>query len=406
MATELGDELLDILQHIPALENKGNRSFLLKGLPDATKGSIERSDVPLADVYNIVEVARRTGRVRRNGAGEWVPALIIVAENSLVFSEGTEQERKIEWLIDSFAAQAERMRREQEEREHQERKRKEREEQEERERERKERSRQEQEEWEERERERKERSREFNEKLERDFQEFVELLANRRQDRKERRECEPRKLDRGLIFVGFIGFFIGSVLGLFLFLLPIVTIGGLIDNIVIWSLFSAVIAIIFTIVDAVFNQDTLKHIAAASLLWVATVIGIAIGGVIGGTIGGAIGGVIGLYIGSGIGGVIGFGIGFGTGAYINALIGVIIDENTGRSVGVTGGTVIGTVIGMVSGGGVDAISAGTVDAINSEVDAGIIVGTLIGGAIGFGFGMLMGYSSGKEIGAFIERRSS
>ncbi len=95
LSTDFSDKLRDILLGIPALEERDNRTQLLRGLPRGPVSAINRSNALMADINNIIDSAEGWGQLA--DSGEW--ALVIVARNALRFSKGVEHGAKIEALL-------------------------------------------------------------------------------------------------------------------------------------------------------------------------------------------------------------------------------------------------------------------------------------------------------------------
>ncbi len=89
--SDFSEKLLNLLIGIPALHERDNRNWLLRGLPPGPAGAINRPNAPMTDISNIISAAEKLGKI--TDSGEW--ALVVVAQNALHFVEGTSLESKI-----------------------------------------------------------------------------------------------------------------------------------------------------------------------------------------------------------------------------------------------------------------------------------------------------------------------
>src|SRR4051812_48356945 len=98
---EFEDRLLRLLRGVPALQEKGNRTVLLRRLPDAVVSGVPRADAMLADLHAIVSHAMRAGQL--SGGDR---AALLVLENARLFTEGSETDNQLAALASQFPAQA------------------------------------------------------------------------------------------------------------------------------------------------------------------------------------------------------------------------------------------------------------------------------------------------------------
>ncbi len=95
MSSDFSEKLLKLLIDIPALQEHDNRNCLLQGVPSRPAGAINRSNAPMTDISNIISAAEKLGKI--TDSGEW--ALVVVAQNALLFVKGTSLESEITALI-------------------------------------------------------------------------------------------------------------------------------------------------------------------------------------------------------------------------------------------------------------------------------------------------------------------
>src|SRR5262249_28454603 len=72
------DQLLDILQELPATADRKQRSALLFGLPTSLTAQIDRSDTQFADLTNILTTLQTFGQLRD---GRW--AMDVLLHNAM-----------------------------------------------------------------------------------------------------------------------------------------------------------------------------------------------------------------------------------------------------------------------------------------------------------------------------------
>lgn len=100
LSENFGDNLLDILTQISALQNSANRDRLLRGLPSGPVGAILRNDAWQTDLHLIVEAAEGW---RELISGQ--SPLAIIAKNTLPLVEGTQFGQTISAFLTTLAAQ-------------------------------------------------------------------------------------------------------------------------------------------------------------------------------------------------------------------------------------------------------------------------------------------------------------
>lgn len=86
--------LREILLAIPLFNEHENRNQLLEDLPSNAVATINRSNTPVTDLYNITKAAKSWGQL---DSGEW--ALVVVTKNAIPFVKGTQPGRSLEGLL-------------------------------------------------------------------------------------------------------------------------------------------------------------------------------------------------------------------------------------------------------------------------------------------------------------------
>jgi hypothetical protein len=89
------DRLFQALLGVPAFNVPDNRDLLVRRLPGGPVAAIGRSSAKAADLNNIIEAAAAMGQLANSG--EW--ALVIVAQNALDLTRGTEPGQVLEILL-------------------------------------------------------------------------------------------------------------------------------------------------------------------------------------------------------------------------------------------------------------------------------------------------------------------
>src|SRR5690242_10535845 len=89
--------LRDILGHLTVCDTPEGRALLLRDLPNALLGTLPRSAAKLIDIDHIIDATQRWGLLR-NG----VPALLLVIDNALEYSEESELGQELQRLRDEL----------------------------------------------------------------------------------------------------------------------------------------------------------------------------------------------------------------------------------------------------------------------------------------------------------------